>query len=122
MVELAGGVDVLGRAAVKSRVVEWDEIEAAAAPTSSSRCRAGSTPPRPRRRPATTATGCGRSAAGEVYAVDAASSFSRPGPRLVDGVELLAHLLHPELVEAPAGIAFERPLDPATPVRSRPPQ
>ena len=31
-----------------------------------------------------------------VWAVDAASSFSRPGPRLVDGVELLAHLLHPE--------------------------
>ena len=38
------------------------------------------------------------------------------------GVELLAHLLHPKLVEAPAEIAFERPLDPATPVRSRPPQ
>jgi iron complex transport system substrate-binding protein len=33
--------------------------------------------------------------------VDAAAYFSRPGPRLVDGVELLAHLLHPELVPAP---------------------
>jgi len=32
-----------------------------------------------------------------VYAVDANAYFSRPGPRLVDGVELLAHLLHPEL-------------------------
>lgn len=39
-----------------------------------------------------------------VYAVDAASSFSRPGPRLVDGVELLAHLLHPDLVSAPEGL------------------
>jgi iron complex transport system substrate-binding protein len=32
---------------------------------------------------------------GQVYAVDANSYFSRPGPRLVDGVELLAHLFHP---------------------------
>jgi len=36
-----------------------------------------------------------------VYAVDAASTFSRPGPRLIDGVELLAHLLHPDLVRSP---------------------
>jgi iron complex transport system substrate-binding protein len=35
--------------------------------------------------------------AGEVVAVDAASYFSRPGPRIVDGLELLAHILHPEL-------------------------
>ena len=35
-----------------------------------------------------------------VYAVDAASSFSRPGPRLVDGVELLGHVLHPDRVPA----------------------
>jgi iron complex transport system substrate-binding protein len=41
--------------------------------------------------------------AGEVVAVDAAAYFSRPGPRIVDGLELLAHILHPELVpEAPA--------------------
>ena len=36
--------------------------------------------------------------AGEVVAVDASSYFSRPGPRIVDGLELLAHILHPELV------------------------
>ena len=36
-----------------------------------------------------------RSARARVVAVDAAASFSRPGPRLVDGVELLGHLLHP---------------------------
>jgi iron complex transport system substrate-binding protein len=41
-----------------------------------------------------------------VYAVDAASSFSRPGPRLVDGVELLGHLLHPDLVDPPGGLGF----------------
>ena len=101
MVELAGGVDVLGRAAVKSRVAEWDEIEAASpdvvvampcglyAPEAAAQARAHGERLR-------------GLAAREVYAVDAASSFSRPGPRLVDGVELLAHLLHPKLVEAPA--------------------
>jgi iron complex transport system substrate-binding protein len=41
--------------------------------------------------------------AGELLAVDAAAYFSRPGPRIVDGLELLAHGLHPELFpESPA--------------------
>ena len=35
--------------------------------------------------------------AGEVVAVDAASYFSRPGPRIVEGLETLAHIIHPEL-------------------------
>jgi iron complex transport system substrate-binding protein len=34
------------------------------------------------------------------------SAFSNPGPRLVDGVELLGHLLHPGLVDPPGGIGF----------------
>jgi iron complex transport system substrate-binding protein len=42
-----------------------------------------------------------------IWAVDAAASFSRPGPRLVDGTELLAHLLHPDRVAPPAGVSFE---------------
>jgi iron complex transport system substrate-binding protein len=41
-----------------------------------------------------------------IYAVDAASSFSRPGPRLIAGVELLGHLLHPERVPAPESMGF----------------
>ncbi|MDP9008233.1 MAG: cobalamin-binding protein [Pseudomonadota bacterium] len=32
-----------------------------------------------------------------VYAVDGNAYFARPGPRLVDGVELIAHLVHPEV-------------------------
>jgi iron complex transport system substrate-binding protein len=45
----------------------------------------------------------------KIYAVDANSYFSRPGPRLADGVALLAHIVHPELVqlELPVG-AFKR--------------
>ena len=36
---------------------------------------------------------------GRVYAVDANSYFARPGPRIVEGTELLAHLLHPSVFE-----------------------
>jgi iron complex transport system substrate-binding protein len=42
-----------------------------------------------------------------VFAVDANANFSRPGPRLVDGVELLAYLLHPEAFSDP-GIPWSR--------------
>jgi iron complex transport system substrate-binding protein len=35
---------------------------------------------------------------GEVYAVDASSYFARPGPRVFDGIDVLAHLFHPERV------------------------
>jgi len=42
-----------------------------------------------------------------VFAVDANGYFSRPAPRLVDGVELLAYLLHPEAYSDP-GIPWSR--------------
>jgi iron complex transport system substrate-binding protein len=39
--------------------------------------------------------------AGEVWAVDATSYFSRPGPRTVRGAEILARVIHPEIFDAP---------------------
>jgi iron complex transport system substrate-binding protein len=39
---------------------------------------------------------------GRVFAADGSAYFSRPGPRIVDSLELLAHLLHPERFTAPA--------------------
>ena len=46
---------------------------------------------------------------GRVFVVDASSYFARPGPRIVEGTELLAHLIHPERFDwdGPAD-AFER--------------
>ncbi len=41
--------------------------------------------------------------ASRLFAVDADAAFTEPGPRLVDGVELLAHILHPDLVDPPGG-------------------
>jgi iron complex transport system substrate-binding protein len=39
--------------------------------------------------------------AGRVFAVNGHAYFSRPGPRLIDGLELLAQLMHPEIFPAP---------------------
>jgi iron complex transport system substrate-binding protein len=42
--------------------------------------------------------------AASIVAVNASAYFSRPGPRLLDGLELLAHIIHPErFPDAPAG-------------------
>lgn len=99
MIELAGGEDVLGLPGERSRVVDWDELEAArpdvviAMPCGYYAEQAAAEAVLHRERLA--ALGA------RVVAVDAAAYFSRPGPRLVDGVELLGHLLHPDLVPAP---------------------
>jgi iron complex transport system substrate-binding protein len=43
-----------------------------------------------------------------VFAVDAEPAFTEPGPRLIDGVELLGHLLHPRLIDSPGNTGFAR--------------
>jgi iron complex transport system substrate-binding protein len=51
--------------------------------------------------------------ADRVFAVAAQSAFSDPGPRLVDGVELVGHLLHPDLMDPPGNTPFTRLRSPA---------
>jgi iron complex transport system substrate-binding protein len=38
---------------------------------------------------------------GRIFATDGSAYFSRPGPRIVDSLEILAHLVHPEIFPAP---------------------
>lgn len=45
---------------------------------------------------------------GRVFAVDGNAYFNRSGPRLVESLEILAHLVHPELFAPPAGILAEQ--------------
>jgi iron complex transport system substrate-binding protein len=107
MIALAGGEDVAGPAGLKSPEVAWEQLQALAPELvvvmpcgwyiEQSRAQALEHWER------IEALGAKR-----VFAVDAASTYSRPGPRLVDGTELLAHLLHPALVGPPGGIAFAR--------------
>lgn len=99
MIELAGGEDVLGLPGERSRTIEWAELEAASPEVIISMpcgLYAEETAAETMRHSERLAPLGAR-----VFAVDAAAYFSRPGPRLVDGVELLGHLLHPELVPAP---------------------
>ena len=114
MVSIAGGEDVAGPPGLKSPEVQWGElsglnpdvvismpcgwyVEEAQAQTVAYWDRIASL------------------GAGRVFAVDAASTFSRPGPRLVDGVELLGHVLHPDLVDQPGNIGFAEVRAPLTP-------
>jgi iron complex transport system substrate-binding protein len=105
MVEIAGGEDVAGTAGAKSPEVEWEALDKLG-PEVVVVMPCGwyledSVAQAVEHRERLRALGAARA-----FAVDAASTYSRPGPRLVDGVELLAHLLHPERVEPPAGIGF----------------
>jgi iron complex transport system substrate-binding protein len=100
MIELAGGEDSIGFPGERSREVAWDELRATqpdvvlAMPCGYYAERAAHEVMQQRDELASLG-------AGQVVAVDAAAYFSRPGPRLVDGVELLAHVLHPDLVDEP---------------------
>ena len=100
MIELAGGEDVLGLPGEKSRTAGLGRGGGRAARGGGRRCPAATTPSGLPPRPCATRERLAPLGA-RVAAVDAAAYFSRPGPRLVDGIELLAHLLHPELVPAP---------------------
>jgi iron complex transport system substrate-binding protein len=113
MISIAGGEDVAGPPGLRSPEVSWGELS-------------GLNPD------VVIAMPCGwyvdgsRSqalehwfeieelSARQVFAVDAASTFSRPGPRLVDGVELLGHILHPDLVDQPGNIGFAEIQAPAS--------
>lgn len=93
MISLAGGEDPLGRAGEDSVRVEWSDVleqspEIVIVSPCGYRLEESATlakqlPPVPD---------------AIVYAVDANSYFARPGPRVAEGVELLAHLLHPDRV------------------------
>lgn len=99
MVQLAGGQDVLAQPGNPSRIVTWDEVLDAAPDilivmpcgfsveqTHTELFQMMQQPGQWRLSPALTA---------HTYLVDASSYFSRPGPRLIDGIELLAAILHP---------------------------
>ena len=99
MVEWAGGVDRLGSAGAPSRQVTWEQL-LAAEPDVLVLMPCGFSINRTLRElnQLTVHPGWRDLPAvrnGRVFAVDASSFFSRPGPRLVDGVAILAALFHP---------------------------
>ena len=107
MVAAAGGIDVLAQPGERSRVVSWEEA-AGARPDVVVVMPCGLYCDEAAAEAQRHAGHLAALGADRIHAVDAAASFSRPGPRLADGVELLASILHPELGPAP------------TPLRSTP--
>ena len=102
LIEMAGGEDVLGFAGEPSRQATWEEV-AAARPEVVIVMPCGYDAARALVEAEEFAGRLREVGADHVVAVNASAYFSRPGPRLVDGLELLAHILHPDRVpQAPA--------------------
>ena len=105
MVEFAGGLDALARKGTDSVRITWDEVRRWAPEILLlSLCgfnahKALEQAPQLFSAPGWLDLPAVKSR--RVYAVDANAYFARPGPRLIDGVELLAHLLHPQIFDWP---------------------
>ncbi|HXE44904.1 MAG TPA: cobalamin-binding protein [Conexibacter sp.] len=106
LIEYAGGLDVLGMAGEHSERRTWEEV-AAAEPDVVIVMPCGYDAERAHAEATTFRQQLAALGAGEVVAVDAAAYFSRPGPRLIDGLELLAHVLQPESIPE---VAAQNPL------------
>jgi iron complex transport system substrate-binding protein len=104
LIEYAGGYDVLGLPGEHSEQRSWDEVRAAA-PEVVVVMPCGYDADRALEEAYDYADELESLGARRVVAVDAAAYFSRPGPRLIEGLELLAHILHPDrLPDAPAPV------------------
>jgi iron complex transport system substrate-binding protein len=106
MIALAGGEDIMGRAREPSRTVSTVELErvslASGAPDVAIVMPCGYDAPRAAAQAHAYAASLARIGARRIVAVNASAYFSRPGPRLTDGVELLAEILHPGALPTPA--------------------
>ena len=116
MIEAAGGRDVYGVAGRHSMLTTWQSVADAAPevvvvmPCGFDRVQTEAELARTELPETWWALPAVR--AGRVYAVDGSAFFSRPGPRLVDGVEILYEILHPDRVERRHGESAWRPWRP----------
>jgi iron complex transport system substrate-binding protein len=105
LIEMAGGEDVLGFAGEPSREATWEEV-AAAQPEVVVVMPCGYDAARALVEAEEFAAPLRGLGADQVVAVNASAYFSRPGPRLIDGLEVLAHILHPDRVPHAPGEAL----------------
>lgn len=105
LVELAGGEDVLGTPGSHSTTVTWEAV-ADAKPEVVVVMPCGYDAPRAHAEALIYASELAALNAPRVVAVNASAYFSRSGPRLIDGLELLAHIQHPEHVPDSPDIAL----------------
>jgi iron complex transport system substrate-binding protein len=112
MVRLAGGIDPFGKEGQPSFVIEWEQIlnaqpEVIVLMSCGYDMARNAEVWKASRQPAGWNT-LPAVKAGRVYAVDANAYFSRCGPRLADGVALLASLVHPECAIPENSFASQR--------------
>jgi iron complex transport system substrate-binding protein len=100
LIELAGGEDVLGFPGEPSRETSWEEV-AGSSPEIVVVMPCGYDAPRAHEEALSFAPQLVATGAGRIVSVDGSAYFSRPGPRLIDGLELLAQILHPGAAPAP---------------------
>ena len=104
LIEYAGGEDLLGLPGEPSERRSWDEVRAAQ-PQVVVVMPCGYDAERAAEEAYDYADELESLGAERIVAADASAWFSRPGPRLIDGLEWLAHVLHPDrLPEPPAGV------------------
>jgi iron complex transport system substrate-binding protein len=104
LIEYAGGIDLLGMSGEHSEQRSWDEVRAAQ-PEVVIVMPCGYDAERALKEAESYADELASLGARRIVAVDAAAHFSRPGPRLIEGLEVLAHILHPDrLPEAPGQV------------------
>jgi iron complex transport system substrate-binding protein len=106
LIEYAGGADLLGLPGEHSLMLDWETV-AAAEPEVVIVMPCGYDALRSLHEARAHADRLAELGASQIVAVDAAAYFSRPGPRLIDGLELLAHILHPRRVTDSPGVALE---------------
>jgi iron complex transport system substrate-binding protein len=106
LIEAAGGVDALGLPGEHSEQADWDTVRAVR-PEVVVCMPCGYDGPRSHLEATLFAHELRTLGARRIVAVDASALFSRPGPRLIDGLELLAHVLHPERVARPGHRALD---------------
>ncbi len=106
LIEYAGGADVLGFAGEPSQQLDWQTV-AAAEPEVVIVMPCGYDAPRALEEARAHADRLAELRANRIVAVDGSAYFSRPGPRLIDGLELLAHILYPRRVPQAPGVALE---------------
>ena len=106
MIEFAGGIDLLGFSGEKSTVFTWEQCKAAG-PEVVVVMPCGYDAERAQEEAYDYGDELEELGARRVVAVDASGLFSRPSHRLVDGLETLAHILHPELVPASGSAPLE---------------
>ncbi len=100
LIEFAGGEDLLGLAGEPSEEVSW-EVIAATQPDIVIVMPCGYDAEIAHREAEMHREQLAGLGASKIVAVDANAYFSRPGPRLLDGLELLAHIIHPDLITEP---------------------